>query len=310
MLELYVVTALASISLFAITSILSKYLIPLIGGPYRFLTLHLGLGFPILILLALFEYENGFESEVLLKLDIWLIILITSVFALFGYISILIGFERGKASVGGIVLSSRAFASIPLGFLFLGERYPVAVYLLIFVTLVGAVTVSWDVTLNIGEVIRLEAPGMKYFTIAAFFWACANVLISMLDGEIPPFIFLAIRQIIMLSLTLFFYRIGSRNFDSMNHTIDFVKIRRVLVYVFILVSAQALFVYSLGKSLTVTEGIGVAEGAVTFIFSIVVASFIDNSVLQEPMDRKSLLLRTAGVFLATIGTLGVVFYTS
>jgi hypothetical protein len=178
------------------------------------------------------------------------------------------------------------------------------------VTLVGAVTVSWDVTLNIGEVIRLEAPGMKYFTIAAFFWACANVLISMLDGEIPPFIFLAIRQIIMLSLTLFFYRIGSRNFDSMNHTIDFVKIRRVLVYVFILVSAQALFVYSLGKSLTVTEGIGVAEGAVTFIFSIVVASFIDNSVLQEPMDRKSLLLRTAGVFLATIGTLGVVFYTS
>jgi hypothetical protein len=96
----------------------------------------------------------------------------------------------------------------------------------------------------------------------------------------------------------------------MNHTIDFVKIRRVLVYVFILVSAQALFVYSLGKSLTVTEGIGVAEGAVTFIFSIVVASFIDNSVLQEPMDRKSLLLRTAGVFLATIGTLGVVFYTS
>jgi hypothetical protein len=309
LLELYVITALPSISLFAITSILSKYLIPLIGGPYKFLTLHLGIGFPILIILALLEYDNDFDGEILLELDIWLIILLTSVFALMGYVAILLGFEKGKASVGGIVLSSRAFASIPLGYIFLNERYPVIVYLFIFVTLVGAITVSWDTTLNIREVVRLEAPGMKYYTIAAIFWACANVLISMLDGEIPPFMFLVIRQIIMLSLALLFYRVASRNFDAMNQTIDFMKVRRVFVYVLILVCAQALFIYSLGKSLTVTEGIGVAEGAVTFIFSLVVANFIDNSVLQEPIDRRSILLRTVGVFLATLGTFGVVYYT-
>jgi drug/metabolite transporter (DMT)-like permease len=267
------------------------------------------MGFPILIIFALFEFEKGFDGEILLELDIWLIILLTSIFALMGYIAILLGFEKGKASVGGVVLSSRAFASIPLGYIFLDERYPVIVYLFIFVTLVGGITVSWDATLNVGEVVRLKAPGMKYYVIAAICWACANVLISMLDGEIPPFMFLLIRQVIMLSLALLFYRVASRNFDSMNHAIDFMKVRRVLVYVFILISAQALFIYSLGKSLTVTEGIGVAEGAVTFIFSIVVAYLIDNSVLQEPIDRRSILLRTMGVFLATIGTLGVIYYT-
>jgi drug/metabolite transporter (DMT)-like permease len=305
MVELFIITALMSIAFFAITSIISKYLIPVVG-PFHFLAYQLYMGFILLILISIYEIFTGFQIEKILNFEIILLIFFNAIFTFLGYTTLMIGFNKGNASVGGIILSSRIFASIPLGFLIIGERYPDVTYFFIIMTLFGSILVSWERDLKLIKLFTLQAPGIRYFLATALFWGIANVLIRKLGGELPPFIFLTIRQAIMILCMLVLLKVGKKKLDLRRAPINVRLLRQIFVYVSILLAAQALFVYSLGVSLTITEGIGIAEGTFTLLFSIVIARFIDNSLLKEPLDKQSLLVRLAGTLLAATGTFGII----
>ena len=73
--------------------------------------------------------------------------------------------------------------------------------------------------------------------------------------------------------------------------------------------AQGGFIFGLAKSLTVSEAIGVAEGPFTLMYTLFVAKFLDNSVLKEPLDRKSVSVRLIGAIIAITGTLGVILFS-
>lgn len=310
MVELFVFMALISISLFAISSIISKYIIPTIGGPYRFLLVEMVIGLFFLILFFIYEVINGFDLNKVNNSNILLLITLNAIFTFFGYLCLMIGLSKGNASVGGIVLSSRVFASIPIAFIVIGEKYPVGTYIFIIASLVGAISASWEAGMHFSDLIKLRSPGMRYFVVTAICWGVANVFIRKLGTELPPFIFLTLRQIIMTIIAISLFKYGGKHFENEIIVLNKKILSHVLVYVLILLMAQWLFVYSLGRSLTISEGIGVAEGALTFLFSIIFAKFIDNSVLNEPLDKNSLLVRVSGTIIAGIGTVGIIFFST
>ncbi len=264
------------------------------------------IGLLLFLLISAYEISTGFDLSELWNKDIMYLILLNAIFTFLGYLCLLIGFEKGNASVGGIVLSSRVFASIPIGYFLIGEHYPIFTYLFIIVTLSGSVLTSWEAGMSFRAVVSLQAPGIRYFLATAFFWGMANVFIRKLDNELPTYIFLTVRQIIMLILALSFYKVGKTSFDKTSSTLNLKLIRKILFYVILLTIAQGLYVYSLGEDLTISEGIGVAEGTFTLIFSLFIAKFVSNKILNEPLDKITLFVRLIGMILAAIGTLGVI----
>ena len=274
------------------------------GGPFAFFTVSLNIG--VFIILAIVLLTSNLDELIITSPKILSIMCLISLFAFLGYTTLLVGFQKGNVSVGGIILSSRVFVSIPLAFFLIGERYSYYIYILLIFSLGGSIMVSWTKQLSMIQVMQLKAPGMKWFILTSIFWATSNFLTRYMDRQLSVGVFLLYRQILMIIMCWIFFRSGRKLFDTGPIIFDRKLIRGVLTYLGVLLFAQFCFVYSLGYSLTISEGIGISEGFFTLIFSLIIAHFVDNSVLNEPLDKHTLSIRFLGAAIAGISTLLVV----
>lgn len=288
---------------------MGKYLINASGGPINFLVYQLITALPLLLIISYFEYWRDSSIISLMTLELFIAFFLLSLFAFVGYISLLNGFNEGNVSVGGIILSSRVILSVPLAVFILSESYKIEVYIAITISLLGAITVSWDKNLDLKSLFSLKAAGIRWYFLTTIMWTLSNFLISYSLEDVPTFTVIMIRQVFMIGFALLFYLTKYQAYSNARIPLSLNLIKKLIVYVLVITTAQAGFVYGLSKKLGVSEAIGVAEGPFTLIFALILAKFIDNSVLKEPLDRKSVSVRLIGALIAVIGTLGVVLYS-
>ncbi|RMG39741.1 MAG: hypothetical protein D6732_03860 [Methanobacteriota archaeon] len=301
----FIWTALIAIFLFAMTSVMAKYLIIMFGGPYRFLAYQLTAGLIIVWSILLMIDPTPLNPN-LRNVDVVRSLILSSVFAFGGFVCLMIGFSKGNASVGGIFISSRLAINIPLAFVFLGERYPPYVYVLILLTLVGAILVSWDEDLNAKQVFLLKGKGVVWFFLTTALWGLSNLFITDIGDRLSAIEFLSYRQLFLFIATWLFFPLISSKVDLPSRGISFSAIKLLILYILITISAQLLFVFSLLQNLTITEGIGAMEGAATFVISMSATKIFGNSILKEQMMPKILAIRIIGVVLSASGVLAIV----
>lgn len=296
---------ITSTIIFAFTSIYGKILISKITNSWHFFILQTLLSIPILIIINfILKPDIGplFEPEKII------ILLIASLFAFVGFVTLYKGFETGNVSVGGVLLSARVLVSIPLALL-LGEIYPLLVYFFIFIALIGAFLVSYNEKLSKNDFFKLKSSGMNYFLVTLVFWAISNSIVRNLNNSVHPLLFLLFRSTIFIIICLILYPILNKKLAN-NKAISFSSntLKHAIVYVCILIIAQLLFLQALGESLTIAEGLGVLEGVFTFLMAILLSKIqYFRNYLLEPLERKTLKVRTIGVIITTLATIGVVY---
>jgi drug/metabolite transporter (DMT)-like permease len=303
---MYVLAALTATVLFATSLILSKFLLPRIGGPYIFLTGQFIISTVLIWAILLVNFRNSLSSLLILDLEILFYIALTAVFGFIGMLTLMIGFKEGNASVAGIFLSTRVIFSVILAFFILQEFQPFFIYILIMIGFLGAILTSYEKSLSFTDVILLRGKSVKYFLVTSLSWSLGNFFISFMGDEIHPYLLLGYRILYMMILVIIFYSLAHKRFDGHNHLFHKKNFIQVFLFTTIIVIAQGLFVYALSQSLTISEGIGVFEGTLAFIFSIIFVKFIGNYTLQEALDRKSILIRGFGVILTTFGVFSIV----
>lgn len=301
----FIWTALIAVFLFAATSVMAKYLISMFGGPYRFLAYQLTAGL-VVVWSILLLIDPSPLSPNLKDPEVIRSFVLSSIFGFGGFVCLMIGFSKGNASVGGIFISSRLAVNIPLAFIFLGEHYPIFVYILILLTVVGAILVSWDENLDAREVFLLKGRGVIWFFLTMVFWGLSNLFITDIGDRLSPIEFLGYRQLFLFVATWLFYPIISPKVDQGGKGFSFPTLRLLTTYIVFTISAQLLFIFSLLQNLTITEGIGAMEGAATFVISMGAAKVFGNSILEEPTSSKILTIRIVGVLLSTMGVLTII----
>lgn len=309
MVDLTVIAVLISITLFAFTTLLTKYVIAGAGGPYKFLTIQLSLGLVVMGIIFLLFFSDELIDPDIFEPDVLTKFLLACVFGFFGFVFLLVGLEKGNASVGGIFISSRVIVNIPLAYIFLNERYNYSIYLFIFLTFIGALIVSWSSELSVLDVILLRGKGTKYFLITMVFWGLSNVFVASMGTVISPFHFLMYRQVVFVLAVWLLYPLLRKRLDHNTPNLNWSFFKKVLLYIALTLVAQVLFIFSLQQSLTITEGLGVFEGVITFIITILFAHYVDNSILGESLGKKELTIKVGGVILSLTGTMLVIFFT-
>ena len=298
-MKIFVTTAIFAIFLFAMTSVLTKFLINRIGGPFRFLTIQVGFG-AIITTITLVVSGIPIINPALARTNIALQFGLSILFAYFGFITLMIGFSKGNASVGGIFLSSRLIINIPLAAIFLHEIYPPLIYVFIAFGLFGALITTWEEGMNISDVLSIRANGVFWYVSTMVFWALSNLFVTGISDALHPIQFISYRYLIFVVVNLILYPFVQPKFDKKELPISRSFLYFLAPYVIFTVSAQFLFVFSLQQSLTITEGIGAAEGVVTFVIALIVAKFISNKELNEPLESRVLRVRSGGVILSLL----------
>lgn len=309
MVDLTVIAVLISITLFAFTTLLTKYVIAGAGGPYKFLTIQLSTGLVVMGIIFLLFFSDEIIDPDIFEPDVLTKFFLACVFGFFGFVFLLVGLEKGNASVGGIFISSRVIVNIPLAYIFLNERYNYSIYLFIFLTFIGALIVSWSSELSVLDVILLRGKGTKYFLITMVFWGLSNVFVASMGTVISPFHFLMYRQVVFVLAVWLLYPLLRKRLDHNTPNLNWSFFKKVLLYIALTLVAQVLFIFSLQQSLTITEGLGVFEGVITFIITILFAHYVDNSILGESLGKKELTIKVGGVILSLTGTMLVIFFT-
>ncbi len=309
MVDLTVIAVLISITLFAFTTLLTKYVIAGAGGPYKFLTIQLSMGLVVMAILFLIFFKDELIDPDIFRTDVLTKFLLACVFGFLGFVFLLVGLDKGNASVGGIFISSRVIVNIPLAYIFLNERYQYSIYLFILLTFIGALIVSWSAELSVLDVILLRGKGTKYFLITMLFWGLGNIFVTSIGTVISPFHFLVYRQFVFVMAVWLFYPLLRRKLDHESPHLDRAFFKKVLLYIALTLVAQILFLFSLQQSLTITEGLGVLEGVITFIVTVLFAHYVDNSILGEALSRKEMIVKIGGVILSITGTMLVIFST-
>jgi hypothetical protein len=292
---------------FAASSIYGKFLIKEVQSSYHFLLLQIIFSFVLVCLVNIMLFLSGYYPAIDLQISGVVLIFLASIFAFIGFVTLLRGFEIGDVSVGGVFLSSRVFISVPIAIIFIGEKYPFITYICIVITIVGALMVSWQKNLPIKEVLTFRASGSNYFLITLISWGVANSIVRQLNNEVFLLLFLLIRGVFFVTFAVVTYPILNR-FLASGKAIKYTStsIKHTGIYILILFFAQASFVYALGVSLTLTEGIGVLEGVFTFLLAVIISKNLKwKEILEEPLDQLTLSIRSIGVILAIIGTVGV-----
>ena len=300
-IPLYVISSIIAIIIFSGVSILLKYLIPQSGGPVQFTFIQFTISFTLHIFVIII-YSSFFNPLYDIDFNQLLLIFLATLFGFLGYLSYMAGLNKGTASLGGVILSSRVFISIPIALILFNETYIPSIYFSILLALIGSIIVSWDDKQSIGSIIKLRAPGIRYFFAAAFLWVFQNLIIRDLNNSIDLILFLTIRMgFFFLFSTIFIYFY----LNITNNSFYFPErktISGIILYGVLSLIAQLGLVYALGENLLITETIGAFEGTLTFVFAILFANFIKNDFLNEPLSSKIILTRFFGVILSFIGT--------
>ena len=303
--ELIAIITITATAIFAVTSIYGKIIIEDLENSYVFFLLQILFIAPVLLVLNIIIRPD--LSNLSTPIDLIKVIL-SSVFSFVGYVFLYKGFEVGNVSVGGVMLSSRVLVSIPLAIL-IGEIYPPLTYFFILIALAGAILVSYKKNLSIKDFFKFKSSGMNYFIVTLFSWAISNTLVRDLDNHFHPLLFLLLRIIMFIIIAIItFPYLRSKLAPNSSIRLSKRTIFQMITYVLIIVTAQILYITALGLSLTIAEGLGVLEGVFTFVLAIGLSkiSYFEE-YLQEPLEKLTIIIRTFGVIIATVGIAGVIY---
>lgn len=246
------------------------------------------------------DFSNMFVLQDLI------ILIISSVLIFAGVVTFYYGLNIGNVSVATVVLSSRVLFVIPLGLLFLHEFYPAITYFWIFVIVVGILFVSWEKNLPVKEVFLLK--GTIYYILTNIFWAVANSLITFMHNEVNYVAIILIRLWVLTILIFVFSAKLNTSFryDPLPKKFDKKLAFLTFFLVILLFMGDLGYIYSLGFSVTITETLGSLQGIFVFIMVLLLSnSPFFKKGLKEPLDKKTLSVRIAGIVLATVGTIGI-----
>lgn len=297
--QIGVIAAVVAVFLFAFTSVISKYILKQLRAPYYYTLLQILVTLPIFLIVM---FSTSDISHLIEIRDQYLLeLVISSIFAFTGMLTLMLALDKGNASTAGIFLSTRVIFSIPLAIIFLGEMQSWFVYVIIIAILLGSVATSYDHSVSIGRILKGKENGVRWLLLTSLFWSISNFFVTRVTQVIAPFEYLGLRIIIFLALALLFKIPGSRAFDGdrKHRTRSIFPI--LIVFTALTLVGQYLFVVALSISLTLTEGIGVFEGVLTFILSISLAKIFKMDSLDEVVDRKSMVVRITGIIIATTG---------
>lgn len=304
-----ILLVLFSMLLYSLSSVLSKFIIENLKFSYHFLILQSIIGCFVLIILLFFEILSGLNISTVFNSYFFLLIVFSGIFTFIGTVTLFKGIEVGNVSASGVILSSRAFISIPLAIIFFNEIYPVTIYIGIIVILIGSILASWAKDLSIFEALTLKGSGGRWFILTDIFWALGNAFIRDINNDIPVIIIITLSYVIYLVLSLILYNFLNPQLGN-NQKPKYTKkdIMHSSMYIIMLLTANFAFVYVLGQSLTIAEGLVGLQGIFTFIIVIVLALNPNyNKSLKEPLDKKILFYKVTGTCLAFTGVLLLLF---
>ena len=191
-----ILLVLFSMLLYSLSSVLSKFIIENLKFSYHFLILQSIIGCFVLIILLFFEILSGLNISTVFNSYFFLLIVFSGIFTFIGTVTLFKGIEVGNVSASGVILSSRAFISIPLAIIFFNEIYPVTIYIGIIVILIGSILASWAKDLSIFEALTLKGSGGRWFILTDIFWALGNAFIRDINNDIPVIIIITLSYVI------------------------------------------------------------------------------------------------------------------
>ena len=260
----------------------------------------------VVIITFMILFILGTNFSTLFELQDVIILIISSIFIFAGVITFYYGLNIGNVTVATVVLSSRVLFVIPIGILFLNEIYSGVTYLWIIVIIFGILLVSWEQGLPVKEVFLLK--GTIYYILTNIFWAIANSLITFLHNDVH---YVGIILIRLWVLTFLIFILSSKlntslKYPPLDRRFDTKFALLTFFLVLLLFLGDLGFIYALGDSVTITEAIGSLQGMFVFVLVLLLSKIpFFNDGLKEPLDKKTLSVRIFGVFLATIGTVGI-----
>lgn len=231
--------------------------------------------------------------------------------AVFVYIALLfsyLGLERGNVSVGKVISSTRVGFSIIFAYVLLFEVYSPHIYQLILVMLFGVISVSWHQELQLKDFITLKGGGIIWFIISAFFMALSNYLLSSLQNTIAVHVIMLFRLTTLFAISLIhtswlkFYKGRDMNFK-----IDRRILGYIVIYVISYIIGDFFLITAFGISLTISEAIMTTQAIITFILILGLSQFKSlRELIAEPLDQKTLLIRSIGIIIAVLATLSLI----
>ena len=239
-------------------------------------------------------------------------VILSAVLTFLGSVTVLRGFEVGNVSVGGVILSSRVFISIPAAILIFGEIYPTIVYIIIILIIIGNICVSWTKGQAFNAIVLFKGSGGRWFILTAIFFAIGNIFVRSINNNLPLLVLLTLRFDIYFILAIILFPIFNPLLaHNKKPIISKDAILKTIVFAVLTIVGELAFISVVRENLTIAEGLGVFEGIFTFSISLLVASNIHyNQVLKEPLDRQSLSIRITGAGLAILGTICIFIMSS
>ncbi|MHA2362692.1 MAG: EamA family transporter [Candidatus Hodarchaeales archaeon] len=306
MVSFFVITSFIATIFFSIGILFGKFLLTYFKNPFHLLSLQIILSLVIILIVFLILWLSGVEVIGNITPINFCLIVISSIFVFLGFGTLYYGLNHGNVSVSGIVLSSRVIFSSIFAIIILKETYSVIIYGWIAVILIGVILISWQQNLALKDALKVSGTGWYILTI--FFWAIANTIIRFLNNEVFFILIVVIRLFTMFFLLVItFPKLNNSFADGQPLHVTRQGLLFVLIYVMVFLIADTSFTYSLGESLTIPEAISTFQGAIVFLsVLILIRNPHLQNVLNEPLDRYTIVIRFVGVLIATLGTLGVI----
>lgn len=304
------VIAFGSTILFAISTVLSKFLITDFKNPVKFLIYQItgNLIFATIPFLISFLI-NGPSIFQNITLDALLLIFASGLVIYGGLLLFYIGLIEGDTSVVGVITSSRIIFSVIIAFFFIQEeQFDFSVYQWIILIFIGVIFVSWSAETPIMNVILLRSHKSGYFLTSVFLWAFSNTFVRLLNNSINTFTLVIIRLTFMTLLSIIvFYLLNTQTkyLDKyISRNIKRRELKNLLIYLSFFTIADILVTYSMGESITISESMVALQGALIFIIINVLLLVRPDLIkqLQEPRDKKTLFIRSIGIIIALIGS--------
>ncbi|MFX0065484.1 MAG: EamA family transporter [Candidatus Hermodarchaeota archaeon] len=297
----------------SISFVYSKIVLTQIKNPLHMLFLQIAINYGLLLIIY-------FPSFLLFDLEINENLTITNIFIIFcsamaiftGLVAFYTGLQKGNVSAGGVIVSSRVIVSVLLAWLFLNEYFPLSSYIFILIVFIGVLLVTWQKELRLKDVLLLKSGGSGWFLLAVVLFAIGNAFIRLLNNQINIITQLVFRLTFLLMATLFFYPILNKKIGDkrpLKETVGVPKlVLQATIYVILILIADIATTAAIGESLTITETILALEGLFVFILIVLIAQNKTlRDVLQEPFDRKTLVIRFLGVITTTFGIICFIF---
>ncbi|OLS16509.1 MAG: hypothetical protein HeimC3_54520 [Candidatus Heimdallarchaeota archaeon LC_3] len=299
--------AFISTIVYGIVALYIKYLLYHMKNPMNLLLIQMIINFIFILAIYLVMSVLGIYPVEVITLGNIILIIISTIFLFFGILSLYYGFKVGNVSVGGLILSSRVFVSVLLAIIFLNEIYSLNIYFWFFFIFLGIIFISWQEDFSFIKGVRNS--GSIYFLLTIFLWGFANVIIGAVNNEVFVISFLIIRLLVLNTLTILLYP-KLKEYLGEDHPLHFELKSIFLISVFVLIATigDAAYIMALGESVTITEAIGAFQGVIVFILVLLLSqNSLLRSIYNEPLKKKTLLVRFLGITIATIATLIMIY---